>query len=160
MIRMDVVNHEPPTELEKEMLRFVNDKIADLVMYHIDVARDCDGENLEDVFPKRYYLNNKKKCVLVIRELYDTLCSDVIYDELIPIHRYVLFHVLEAYNEFCEYASDAPEFAEIKKACVRVIVDDYNYLDVIEAKLNGKATPNYQPRQKTKEKEKSRSAAA
>lgn len=133
MIRMDFINHEPPTELETEMLRFVNDKIADLVLYHIDVARDCDGENLEDVFPKRYYLNNKKKCELVIHELYDTLCSDVLYHELIPIHRYVLFQVLEAYNQFCEYASDAPEFTRfelpeaLKKRIYQEIINTPEY---------------------------------
>lgn len=114
MVWMDFVEHDPPTELEREMLRFANDRMAELVRFQIDLANDANGENYEMLFPSRFYYEHKERCGLIVNELYDAICSYVILSELQPIYRYVLFHVLEIYDEFCESASDAPEFQRFK----------------------------------------------
>ena len=114
MVWMDFVEHDPPTELEQDMLRFANDRMAELVRFHIDLANDVNGENYEMLFPSRFYYEHKEKCGLIVNELYDAICSYVILSELPPIYRYVLFHVLEAYDEPCKSVSDAPEFQRFK----------------------------------------------
>ena len=114
MVWMDFVEHDPPTELECEMLRFANDRMAELVRFHMDLANDVNGENYEMLFPSRFYYEHKERCGLIVNELYDAICSYVILSELPPIYRYVLFHVLEAFDEPCKSVSDAPEFQRFK----------------------------------------------
>ena len=133
MVWMDFVEHDPPTELECKMLRFANDRIAELVRFHIDLANDNDGKNYEMLFPTRFYFEHKERCGLIVSELYDAICSYVILSELQPIYRYVLFHVLEIYDEFCKSVSDAPEFQrftlpeELKARIYKEIINTPEY---------------------------------
>ncbi len=99
MLRMTFVDNDPPTDLEIDMLYFVNKHIVDIITVAIEMYYDCPEDFLEPYFPRAYYKKNSENCIDIVLALRDTIASEVIYNYLSPLYSYVLYHMIAEWLE-------------------------------------------------------------
>lgn len=101
---MMFVEHDPPSNLDLELNKFVNNNI--LIMLDVAIDHIRDGFDMSSYFPRGYYKKKPEYCNDFIYSLRDTIQSSVIYDELTPIQSYVLYQIID---EWPDLYSDIPE---------------------------------------------------
>ena len=108
MIWMGFLDSMPLAPVEEDMLRFANDNLFSLVEMQIDLYESLKDEyNPEYLFPTRKFAKEPEKCIDTLYELRDTIQSDVIYNSLPPLQKYVLYNLMEIrIDEYKHYGDD------------------------------------------------------
>ena len=84
--------------LEYAITRFANDQVAEMVEAEIDCLKD--GASLDYIFPRRIELYHPELKRPILYELWDAVCSNVVYDHLSPLKQFVMYQIIEEYIEF------------------------------------------------------------
>ena len=82
--------------LEYAITRFANDRVAEMVEAEIDCLED--GASLDYFFPRRIELYHPELKRPILYELWDAVCSNVVYDHLSPLKQFVMYQIIEEYR--------------------------------------------------------------
>jgi len=124
MLNMPFVIHDPPSAVEKEMLKFVNANIAGMIVFQIDLLEANDDYDMACYFPARMFRKNREKCVDALYELYDTINSSVVYYKLLPLHNYLLYQIIDGYIDDYKALPDDYGFS-IPEVLKKRIIENY-----------------------------------
>lgn len=92
--------------LNRALSEFVSNNIAHIIDGELAIMEDLDSvvEISNELFPKRFIINNSKEaCCYVLEGIRDRLRSDTYYSSFTPLQNYVMYHAIKGY---CEVAYD------------------------------------------------------
>lgn len=126
-------------KLDHEILRWFNNRMIELVDLYIDMGDDSDWHEyyLMQCFPRNFVEDNPALCKRIVLDIKDILESDIIYTNMRPLYKYVLFHIITGEIEFINEAEEnsfEETFSPISVELVKEIYKAQNY------EYNGKLT--------------------
>ncbi len=119
-------------ELDYEILRWFNNRMIELVDLFIDIGDDSgwDEDYLLNCFPRNFVEDNFELCKHIILDIKDILESEIIYTNIRPLYKYVLFHIITGEIEFInetEENSFEETFSPMNVELVKEIYKAKNY---------------------------------
>lgn len=94
MIRLDIVDYDNLSSLERRITHYVNSNLRDIIRVLIDILETDPGFGLDGFFPRDYLMRNPQECRNTINELYEIICSEDIRDFIKPKYEYLLYSIL------------------------------------------------------------------
>ncbi len=137
MISTDRMNsYTDNYELNKEILRWINNRILNLLEMYMDLGEDTkwEFEYLCLCFPRNYVEEDISKCLRLLRDLCDILESEYVRKDIKLIYKYVLIKLVEYYQILYEDAEMCGEedscniyFPPVNEQLVKKIYEEYGY---------------------------------
>lgn len=113
MLRLTLFEGKSITELDKEVLAYVNKNIRSILRVTLDYITDSP-ELIDDILPRRYLINYSGKIVDLFYELYEIVCSRTMRNQTKIKYDYLLYHIFLWWEEIRDDESDLiPEAMDI-----------------------------------------------
>lgn len=106
MIQIDLVNYDNLTSLGMKVTQYVNNNLKDIIRVLIDILEDDSEFELDSFFPRDYLQRKPQECRNAIYELYELICSRNIRDYIKPKYEYLLYAILEWWEDCVDSAED------------------------------------------------------
>lgn len=106
MIPLNLFDYTEHCKIDLEITKYVNNCIATIVEVILDMRRDDPDFGLEGFLPRDYITRNPEECRNLLDELYEMLTSNVLRDWIKPKYEFLLFNILNWWEDCCEDVND------------------------------------------------------
>lgn len=106
MIAIVLFDNECLSDVDLQVIRYVNDNIKSIITVLIDYLKDDNGFTSKDFLPYNNFRIDDTKWIEWIYDLYDIVCSEVIRDYLKPIYEYMLYVIIQWWEDCSDDTSN------------------------------------------------------
>lgn len=106
VIQVDLVDYSRITDLGMQITKYVNRNLKDIIRVLIDVLETDPEFELDGFFPRDYLERKPQECKNAVYELYELICSANIRDYMKPKYEYLLYAILEWWEDCADSEED------------------------------------------------------
>ncbi|GAB1446700.1 hypothetical protein MASR2M41_24990 [Flammeovirgaceae bacterium] len=109
MLKLDLFYDTPLTDLEKRITKYVNKNVESIIRVLMDFLEDNCGFTSEDFLPYNNLRIDNDTWNEMVYDLYDTVRSDVIRDYIKPKYEFLLYVILQWWDDCNSGPDTIPE---------------------------------------------------
>ena len=106
VIQVDLVDYSRITDLGMQITKYVNRNLKDIIRVLIDVLETDPEFELDGFLPRDYLERKPQECKNAVYELYELICSANIRDYMKPKYEYLLYAILEWWEDCADSEED------------------------------------------------------
>ncbi len=106
MIPLELFDYSNFKNINIKVTKYVNKNLEIIVRVLLDILRSDPDFELDSFFPRDYLEKKPYECRRLVDELYELICSDVIRDYIKPKYEYLLYCIIEWWDDCTDDEED------------------------------------------------------